>query len=123
MYTPSDQTSIPESWTAIAKVCHEANRAWCEAHGDFSQKSWEEAESWQKESAYDGIRFRIQNPTAPFDVQHTAWLREKLAAGWVYGEKKDAEKKTHPCIVPFDELPEFEKKKDVLFAMIVQALQ
>jgi hypothetical protein len=106
----------------IARVCHEANRAWCAAHGDFSQKPWEEAEPWQRESTIDGIRFRTQNPDAGFDVQHLAWLREKLANGWVYGEVKDAEKKTHPCILPFEELPDFEKKKDVLFAMVVKAL-
>ena len=30
----------------IARACHEANRAICEAAGDFSQKPWAEAEDW-----------------------------------------------------------------------------
>lgn len=30
----------------IAKACHEANRAWCQANGDDTQKHWEDAEQW-----------------------------------------------------------------------------
>lgn len=49
-------------------------------------------------------------------------MKEKVDAGWVFGEIKDADAKTHPCIVPYDELPEFQKKKDHLFIAIVKAL-
>jgi hypothetical protein len=49
-------------------------------------------------------------------------MKEKLDAGWVYGEVKDAEKKTHPCLVPFSELPPFQQQKDSLFCGIVDAL-
>lgn len=49
-------------------------------------------------------------------------MEEKVNDGWVYGEVKDADKKTHPCIVPYNELPEFQKKKDHLFIAIVKAL-
>ena len=107
----------------IAKVCHEANRQWCKNVGDDSQKPWNEAESWQKESAIKGVQFRIDNPTAGDSAQHDAWSKEKIEAGWIYGEVKDAEKKTHPCLVPFDQLPEFQQKKDALFCAIVDALK
>ena len=50
-------------------------------------------------------------------------MQEKINDGWVYGEVKDAEKKTHPCIVPFEELPEFQQKKDALFCAIVDSLK
>jgi hypothetical protein len=50
-------------------------------------------------------------------------LEDKKKDGWVYGEVKDAEAKTHPCIVPFEELPEFQKKKDALFCAIVDSLK
>lgn len=108
--------------SAIAKVCHQANKAWCEANGDYSQKDWEEAEEWQRESAIHGVRFKINNPTAGDDAQHNNWMKEKIKDGWVYGEVKDAEKRTHPCIVPFDKLPEFQQKKDALFSAIVTVL-
>lgn len=107
---------------AIAKVCHEANKAWCEANGDNSQKSWEEAEEWQKQSAVKGVEFKLYNPNAGNDAQHNAWMKDKIEDGWVYGEVKDANKKTHPCLVPFEQLPNFQQKKDALFCAIVDAL-
>jgi hypothetical protein len=107
----------------IARVCHQANKAWCEANRDFSQKDWEDAEEWQQDSAITGVRFRLENPDAKEDAQHNAWMEDKIKGGWVYGEVKDAEAKTHPCIVPFNQLPEFQQKKDKLFCAIVDALK
>lgn len=107
----------------IAKVCHEANRKWCEVNGDNTQKSWENAPQWQRDSAIKGVEFRLKNPSAGVDMQHKAWLKEKAEAGWVYGKVKDEVKKTHPCIVDYDQLPEYQKKKDTLFVGIVNALK
>lgn len=107
----------------IAMACHEANKAWCESVGDYSLKHWHEAEEWQRESAIKGVQFRLDNPNASESSQHDSWMAEKVAAGWVYGETKDAEAKTHPCIVPFHELPEYQQKKDKLFCAIVDALK
>lgn len=107
----------------IAKVCHDANKSLCEAAGDNSQKSWEEAEQWQKDSAIKGVEFRRKNPKAPHSAQHDAWMQDKINDGWVYGEVKDAEKKTHPCLVPYDQLPIMQQKKDALFQAIVDALK
>ncbi len=107
----------------IAKVCHQANKAWCEKNGDWSQKDWDEAEAWQRESAVKGVEFKLNNPDAGHDAQHNAWMSDKVADGWVYGEKKDTEAKTHPCIVPFEQLPEFQQKKDALFCAIVDSLK
>jgi hypothetical protein len=106
----------------IAYVCHSANKAWCDLHGDFSQKRWEDAEEWQRQSAIAGVKFRLENPGASPKMQHEAWRQAKAADGWVYGEEKDAEKKTHPCMVPYAELPEFQRRKDALFAAICNAL-
>jgi hypothetical protein len=108
---------------SIAKVCHQANKAWCEANGDNSQKDWEEAEGWQKQSAIDGVLYRFKNPNGAADAQHNAWMNDKIKYGWVYGEVKDEEAKTHPCIVPFEKLPVFQQKKDRLFCEIVDALK
>jgi hypothetical protein len=107
----------------IAKTCHQANKVWCQANGDYSQKHWHEAEKWQQDSAIKGVEFRVNNPNAGHDAQHNSWMEEKVIHGWVYGEVKDAEAKTHPCIVPFEELPDFQRKKDALFCAIVDALK
>jgi hypothetical protein len=107
----------------IARCCHEANKAWCEANDDLSQKHWEQCEDWQAESAVKGVEFRLNHPEAGEDAQHNAWMADKVADGWVYGETKDATAKTHPCIVKFEDLPVFQQKKDKLFCAIVDALK
>lgn len=107
----------------IAKACHEANRIWCQANGDDTQKHWQDTDQWQRDSAIKGVEFKLSNPSAGKDAQHNAWMSDKVTDGWVYGEIKDADKKTHPCIVPFEELPEFQQKKDALFCAIVEALK
>ena len=106
----------------IAKVCHEANRAYCQSIGDDSQLPWNEAAAWQRESAIKGVEYALANSDAPASAQHEAWLKDKLADGWVYGEVKDAAKKTHPCCVSYEQLPMEQQKKDALFKAIVNAL-
>lgn len=107
----------------IAKACHEANRIWCQANGDDSQKHWQDAEQWQRDSAIKGVEFKLNNPNAGHDAQHNAWMADKVNDGWIYGTEKNTELKTHPCIVPFNELPVFQQKKDALFCAIVDSLK
>lgn len=106
----------------IAKVCHETNKAFCETLGDTSQKPWDESPEWQKKSAIAGVLFNIDNPDAPASASHDSWLAVKEADGWKYGPVKDAEKKEHPCFVPFEELPVEQQAKDHLFKAVVKAL-
>lgn len=43
---------------------------------------------------------------------HEVWSQTRINDGWAYGpERNDAQKK-HPCLVPYDELPESEKEYD-----------
>lgn len=107
----------------IAKVCHEANRAYCQALGDHSQPAWDEAPPWQRNSAMNGVRFHVENPEAGPEASHVNWMKEKLDDGWVYGETKDESVKTHPCLVPFHELPVEQQAKDYIFRAIVHAMR
>jgi hypothetical protein len=103
----------------IAIVCHEVNRAYCEAMGDKSQPKWKDAPDWQKDSAINGVQFHIDNPTAGPSASHESWLKQKAAEGWKYGLVKDPEKKEHPCFVPYEKLPAEQKAKDFIFTAIV----
>lgn len=109
--------------TDIAKVCHQANKALCESNNDYSHLDWEkEINSGKQESTLNGVNFRILNPNLGFEDQHNAWMKDKLENGWTYGEEKNVEKKKHPCLVPYNQLSEFQKMKDKLFIAIVDAL-
>jgi class 3 adenylate cyclase len=43
---------------------------------------------------------------------HDVWAAQRLKEGWKYGSTRDDNKKEHPCLVPYDELPEAEKEYD-----------
>lgn len=43
---------------------------------------------------------------------HDAWAAGRLDEGWRFGECLDAQHKTHPCLRPYEELPESEKEYD-----------
>lgn len=107
---------------AIARVCHEVNRAYCAALGDLSQAPWENAPEWQRTSALHGVEMHRANPDAGPELSHAAWLAEKRASGWIWGPTKDVERKLHPCCVPFEELPVEQRAKDFLFGAVVAAL-
>lgn len=106
---------------AIAEVCHEANATYCRSLGDFSQKSWARASNEQRDSAMAGVSAHIENPHLLARQSHKLWCERKRADGWVAGDL-DRENKVHPCLVPFEALPEHLQKKDHLFKAIVGAL-
>lgn len=111
-----------KSVSDIATVCHEANRAICEAFGDLSQKPWAEAEQWQRDSAIAGVRFAMEHPDAPASAQHDAWAADKLRDGWTYGPVKNPAAKEHPCLVAYEELPPEQRVKDYVFKAVVNSL-
>ena len=48
---------------------------------------------------------------------HENWAKNKLQDGWVYGEMLDNDKKTHPCLLEYEELSEEDKDYDRTTAM------
>ncbi len=106
----------------IAKVCHEANRAYCQTLGDNSQPEWEHAPDWQRSSAVAGVEFHLANPEASASASHESWLAQKKADGWKYGPAKNPAAKEHPCFVPFDQLPKSQQAKDFVFRGLVHSL-
>lgn len=116
-----DQT-INEFVEEIARVCHEVNRAICQAAGDNSQVCWNDAEEWQKISAMNGVKYRLENPQASAEDQHEKWMQDKVNDGWVYGPEKDPKKKTHPCLVSYEDLPFEQRVKDHAFSAVVASM-
>jgi len=43
---------------------------------------------------------------------HEVWAHNRMQQGWTYGPERNDEKKEHPCLVPYEELSEDEKKYD-----------
>jgi hypothetical protein len=43
---------------------------------------------------------------------HENWAAQRMGEGWRYGPQRDDRKKEHPCLVPYEQLPESEKAYD-----------
>lgn len=43
---------------------------------------------------------------------HDVWALARMEQGWTFGAKRDDENKKHPCLVPYEDLPEEEKDYD-----------
>lgn len=119
---PSESGARAVALDEVARVAHEVNRAYCQAIGDESQPTWEQAPEWQRESAINGVRFHLAHRDATPAASHENWMHAKLADGWAYGPVKNAEAKTHPCLVPFVDLPIEQQVKDYLFRAVVHNL-
>jgi hypothetical protein len=120
-----NETLAPVAVEDIARVAHEANRAYCGTIADNSQQIWEVAPEWQRSSAINGVRFHLKTlrsglTPAP-SASHESWLEEKRREGWRHGPVKRVDLKEHPCFVPYDELPAAQKLKDYLFGAVVKA--
>lgn len=43
---------------------------------------------------------------------HENWVLARMNEGWQYGPHRDDLRKIHPCMVPYEKLPESEKEYD-----------
>ena len=122
--TISDATAAKQRQTAerIARVCHEANRAYCATLGDFSHLPWDDALPMLRESVIAGVLNVMHGIVRVPGDSHQAWLDYKRAEGWTLGPVKDVDAKTHPNLVPFRALALEEQRKDVLFVSICNTL-
>jgi ryanodine receptor 2 len=48
---------------------------------------------------------------------HEQWAVQRIADGWSFGPTRDDARREHPCLVPYDQLPESEKKFDRITAL------
>lgn len=104
----------------IAEACHEANRVLQRSNNErFVSPRWTYAPEHQKSSAISGVRAALEGKSP--EELHEAWCAVKHAEGWIYGEEKNETTRTHPCLVPYSELPRQERLKDHVFHNIVAA--
>jgi hypothetical protein len=105
----------------VAAIVHAAQSRLQFEQGDpVPSLPWETETEHIRQSCIDGVR-RARSGVTP-EQHHEAWRLFKEAAGWSYGAVKDPVRKTHPCMVPYGDLPEYQKDKNRLFLLIVTAL-
>lgn len=111
----------------LASACHAAWYAYAVLGLGEDGEPWETAPEWQKESIRSAVDFweqclqmgdqsqsMLERAERLAPKSHINWMEDKARDGWMYGETKDAVKRTHPCMVPYSDLPEEQKKKDIV---------
>jgi ryanodine receptor 2 len=43
---------------------------------------------------------------------HEVWAQTRISQGWTYGAERNDTLKQHPCLVPYEDLPEDERVYD-----------
>lgn len=114
-------SKTPQEIEAIGRVCHEANRAYCLFTGDEGLPSWGDLGESYKESTRVGVRNALAGNTS--QQLHESWMKERAEQGWKFGRVLDRGAKIHPNLIPYDQLPETQRKKDALFLAVVNALK
>lgn len=118
VHTPT-KMDIPLEQVAI--MCHQGNIAAQIVAGETPSPRWVWMRPEIKESTREGIRKAMAGATP--EEMHASWSQNRKDAGWVYGEAKDEVEMTHPCLVPYSELPEAQRVKDAVMLDVVALFQ
>lgn len=71
-------------------------------------------------SLITGTKYVLENPATTAEENHNIWMEAKRNQGYTYGDVLDVEKKTHPSMIPFEDLSDVEKRKDEMDVLMVK---
>lgn len=94
----------PEELEFIASVAHSVQKGIDHAFGLPELHPWGLMGEEYKARLCLSVRSILIHDKSAKSL-HDAWMNRLMKEGWKLGEIKDNEKKTHPLLIPFDELP------------------
>jgi hypothetical protein len=105
----------------IGRVIHMANAELQRIQGDpVPSQPWESESQELRDGVIANVEYCRGGCTTA--AIHERWVEDKRRNGWTLGPEKDSERKTHPCMVPYDRLPDYQRDKDRLFVAIVRTM-
>lgn len=105
----------------IAEICLNAVSVHAQAFGGTVPK-WNEALQEQQQQAVDEVLCYLNRPEATPYQLHGGWIQDMLDAGWSRGNEFSAERKLHPGLVPFVDLPAERQAEKLLVHELVRQL-
>ena len=109
-------SNIPEE---AAQVAHVVCSVYSQAIGEPPTRGWLDLTDAQRASAVEVATAVLRGDS--LEAQHDLWVAAHTAAGWVYGEAEDVERKTSPRLRPYADLPTTQEQKGVIVQAAVRA--
>jgi hypothetical protein len=104
----------------IAKWIYEATRIEAEWNKRrVIPEKWEVRSQEFKEQFIETIKKYFEDELPTPEEAHNSWVNAYKKMGWKYGNVRDVKKKTHPDMIPFEDLPKDEQNKDAIFLSFV----
>ena len=108
----------------VARIVHSVVREYNILHNIPGDNfTWYRMSPDYRISIEESVKREMENPAKSPAESHEKWLKARIDDDWVWGPHKSQEMKTHPCIVPYDELPPVQKFKDTIFSKMVALLK
>ena len=109
--TPNKDLQAVTHWEDLSETYKKSNIAQIQFHVE----RFKDFNVGIRQKSYDNNQFAFMDEDLLklAIAEHERWCKERIADGWVYGEKRDNEKKRHPSLIPWEELSQEEKQKDV----------
>lgn len=108
------------NYAKIAELIYEATRLEAEwSKRPIIPEKWNNRDEAFRNQFVDIVRKYIQDGIPTPEEAHNSWMESYFKMGWKYGKERSVENKTHPDLIPFDELPKEERDKDAIFLCLV----
>ena len=104
----------------IAAIIHGATSVIPRLDGSCVLK-WEEMDDNHQQLAANAVKEIYSNPLKSAEEYQNLWMKLKIEDGWSLGNF-DLDKKLHPSLLPFNELPESEIAKDLIWQSLTSVL-
>lgn len=113
---------ITNNITAFSQIAYKLDQAYSVAVYGETKPAWQTLSAEDRKHITDRVVYYLTDPNAVISSLHEKWVHSKLTSGWTYGTAYNEEKKTHPLLVSYSDLPLTRRVGDTLFMQTVQTL-
>jgi Trk K+ transport system NAD-binding subunit len=119
--TASEFSSTRQPWEQLPETLKDTNRQQASRIHQLLKAAGYCISPLQNWDA-DKLKFTEEETIKMARLEHDLWRRAKEEDGWIYGEQRDENKRTHPDLVSWNDLPEREVEKNMAAVQQLPAL-
>ncbi|MBN2088150.1 NAD-binding protein, partial [candidate division KSB1 bacterium] len=106
----AEDNASKRSWSQLSEEYRDANRQAAD-HIDIKLRAIN-CKTISVSGKQPPAKMTVEEIEILAKMEHNRWKAERLLKGWTYAPERDDVNKKHPCIVPWEDLPEDERDKD-----------